>query len=144
MSTPRPLASAKVITPGTLRAIRDGTFNVTTNTGPTVPGWQPGEREILREDFNLTVNTLNDMMAKLSESIREIRARSDEISLGSDELARRTESQAATLEEIWTKYNDHDEHGVANDMTKNHEFLEFSNTQPRIVSGEGYMGLSFL
>ncbi len=25
---------------------------------------------------------------------------------------------AATLEEIWTKYNDHDEHGVANDMRK--------------------------
>lgn len=58
-----------------------------------------GSYEALREDFNLTVNTLNDMMAKLSESIREIRARSDEISLGSDELARRTESQAATLEE---------------------------------------------
>ncbi|ABF62151.1 methyl-accepting chemotaxis protein [Ruegeria sp. TM1040] len=58
-----------------------------------------GSYEALREDFNLTVNTLNDMMATLSESIMEIRARSDEISLGSDELARRTESQAATLEE---------------------------------------------
>jgi len=28
------------------------------------------------------------------------------------------DGKAATLEEIWTKYNDHDEHGVANDMTK--------------------------
>ncbi|MCP3929280.1 MAG: beta-propeller fold lactonase family protein [Bacteroidetes bacterium] len=28
------------------------------------------------------------------------------------------DGSAATLEEIWTKYNDHDEHGVANDMTK--------------------------
>ena len=58
-----------------------------------------GSYEALREDFNLTVNTLNDMMANLSESIMEIRTRSDEISLGSDELARRTESQAATLEQ---------------------------------------------
>jgi YVTN family beta-propeller protein len=28
------------------------------------------------------------------------------------------DGSAATLEEIWTKYNDHDEHGYANDMTK--------------------------
>ncbi|MEZ5070860.1 MAG: beta-propeller fold lactonase family protein [Bacteroidales bacterium] len=29
------------------------------------------------------------------------------------------DGKANTLEEIWTTYNDHDEHGVANDMTKN-------------------------
>jgi YVTN family beta-propeller protein len=29
------------------------------------------------------------------------------------------DGKAATLEEIWTKYNDFDEHGVANDMSKN-------------------------
>jgi len=29
------------------------------------------------------------------------------------------DGKAATLEEIWTRYNDNDEHGVANDMTKN-------------------------
>lgn len=28
------------------------------------------------------------------------------------------DGKAATLEEIWTKFNDHDEHGVANDMAK--------------------------
>ena len=28
------------------------------------------------------------------------------------------DGKAPTLEEIWTRYNDHDEHGVANDMTK--------------------------
>ena len=28
------------------------------------------------------------------------------------------DGRAATLEEIWTKYNNNDEHGVANDMTK--------------------------
>ena len=29
------------------------------------------------------------------------------------------DGSAATLEEIWTLYNDYDEHGVANDLTKN-------------------------
>ncbi|MCK5281539.1 MAG: beta-propeller fold lactonase family protein, partial [Cyclobacteriaceae bacterium] len=29
------------------------------------------------------------------------------------------DGSAATLEEIWTKFNDHDKHGFANDMTKN-------------------------
>ena len=29
------------------------------------------------------------------------------------------DGSAQTLEELWTVYNDHDEHGVANDMTKN-------------------------
>jgi YVTN family beta-propeller protein len=28
------------------------------------------------------------------------------------------DGSAASLEEIWTKFNDHDQHGVANDMTK--------------------------
>jgi cytochrome c peroxidase len=28
------------------------------------------------------------------------------------------DGRAATLEELWTKFNDHDEHGVANDMRK--------------------------
>ncbi|TCO70276.1 methyl-accepting chemotaxis protein [Rhodovulum euryhalinum] len=58
-----------------------------------------GAYEALRLDFNATIDTLNEIMASLSDSIREIRARSDEISAGSDELSRRTETQAATLEE---------------------------------------------
>jgi len=58
-----------------------------------------GSYEALREDFNATIDTLNDMMVSLADSIREIRSRSDEISSGSDELAHRTETQAATLEE---------------------------------------------
>jgi cytochrome c peroxidase len=28
------------------------------------------------------------------------------------------DGRAATLEELWTQFNDHDEHGVGNDMTK--------------------------
>jgi cytochrome c peroxidase len=28
------------------------------------------------------------------------------------------DGKALTLEELWTKYNDHDTHGVGNDMTK--------------------------
>jgi cytochrome c peroxidase len=29
------------------------------------------------------------------------------------------DGSAETLEELWTTFNDNDEHGVANDMTKN-------------------------
>jgi YVTN family beta-propeller protein len=37
------------------------------------------------------------------------------------------DGKAPTLEEIWTKHNDHDEHGVANDMTKDqlNDLVEF-------------------
>ena len=34
---------------------------------------------------------------------------------------------AETLEEIWTKYNPYDTHGVTNDLT-NYSFLELSYT----------------
>ena len=37
------------------------------------------------------------------------------------------DGSAASLEEIWTKHNDHDQHGVANDLTKNqlNDLIEF-------------------
>ena len=37
---------------------------------------------------------------------------------------------AATLEEIWTRYNPHDEHGVTNDMTKDqlNDLIEYLKT----------------
>ena len=40
------------------------------------------------------------------------------------------DGSAATLEEIWTKFNPHDEHGVANDMTKDqlNDLIEYLKT----------------
>jgi len=45
---------------------------------------------------------------------------------------------APTLEEIWTKYNDHDEHGVANDMTKN-ELNDLVEYLKSIGDADNYM-----
>ncbi len=46
--------------------------------------------------------------------------------------------KATTLEEIWTKYNDYDEHGVANDMRKDqlNDLVEYLKS---IGDAENYM-----
>ncbi len=55
--------------------------------------------EPLRQDFNDTVEKLNQMITQLVEASESIRARSSEISRASEDLSARTETQAATLEE---------------------------------------------
>lgn len=42
------------------------------------------------------------------------------------------DGSAATLEEIWTKFNDHDQHGYANDMTKDmlNDLVEYLKSLP--------------
>ena len=47
------------------------------------------------------------------------------------------DGSAATLEEIWTVYNDYDEHGVANDLTKNqlNDLIEYLKS---LGSAESY------
>ena len=59
----------------------------------------PEEYESLRTDFNRTLDTLNEIVATVVANAGEIRVRSDAISSSSDDLSRRTETQAATLEE---------------------------------------------
>jgi len=53
----------------------------------------------LRQDFNATVDTLNDLIGAIVENATEFHRRAEEISTGSDDLSRRTENQAATLEQ---------------------------------------------
>ncbi|MCK5691696.1 MAG: beta-propeller fold lactonase family protein [Bacteroidales bacterium] len=48
------------------------------------------------------------------------------------------DGKAPTLEEIWTKFNDHDEHGVANDMLKN-ELNDLVEYLKSIGDAENYM-----
>ncbi len=55
--------------------------------------------EPLRGDFNATVGTLNHLIKQVVESCESIRGRSSEISMSSEHLATRTETQAATLEQ---------------------------------------------
>ena len=57
------------------------------------------EYEELRQNFNATVETMNDLMRTIVDNSNEIHARAEEISASSDDLSHRTENQAATLEE---------------------------------------------
>ncbi|MEQ8258494.1 MAG: methyl-accepting chemotaxis protein [Roseovarius confluentis] len=59
----------------------------------------PPEYESLREDFNTTVRSLRDLIGAVAENATEIHLRAEELSVGSLDLSRRTEGQAATLEE---------------------------------------------
>lgn len=59
----------------------------------------PDTYERLRQDFNATIETMNDLIKMIVENATEIHARAEEISGSSDDLSHRTESQAATLEE---------------------------------------------
>ncbi len=53
----------------------------------------------LKEDFNAAIDVFEDIIAKLGTSTAAINSGTMEISSASDDLARRTETQAASLEE---------------------------------------------
>ncbi len=57
------------------------------------------EYEQLRTDFNTALSTLKDAMLRVVENSESIRTEASEISTAADDLSRRTERQAATLEE---------------------------------------------
>ncbi|MBA4047829.1 MAG: methyl-accepting chemotaxis protein [Sphingomonas sp.] len=57
------------------------------------------DHESLRHSFNQTVTQLEDMLGMLVGAVERVRHNMAEISSGSDDLARRTELQAASLEE---------------------------------------------
>ncbi|WP_321378128.1 methyl-accepting chemotaxis protein, partial [Rhizobium sp.] len=55
--------------------------------------------EALRQDFNISVKQLRDVLISVGNSASAVQAGSGEISQAADNLARRTEQQAASLEE---------------------------------------------
>lgn len=57
----------------------------------------PVDYEQLRQAFNSTVSTLEEMVAEVSHRSEQMEAEIREISSATDDLARRTEQQAATL-----------------------------------------------
>lgn len=59
----------------------------------------PPEFEVLRSDFNAALGTIADLMLRVAEAAESVRTGATEISSASDDLARRTESQAASLEQ---------------------------------------------
>ncbi|TDX24732.1 methyl-accepting chemotaxis protein [Rhodovulum visakhapatnamense] len=76
-----------------LRGLAEGDLSRTLDTR------FPGEFEDLRQDYNATIDTLNDLIGSVARNGVDIHSRADEISASSDDLSRRTENQAATLEE---------------------------------------------
>ena len=58
-----------------------------------------GEHEMLRHDFNQTVERLSATISMVVDTAESIRLRAREISQSSEHLSSRTETQAATLEE---------------------------------------------
>lgn len=59
----------------------------------------PAEYEALRADFNATADSLRDALSTIMAATHGISAGSDHIAHASDDLSRRTETQAASLEE---------------------------------------------
>ncbi|OYW58569.1 MAG: hypothetical protein B7Z31_07475 [Rhodobacterales bacterium 12-65-15] len=57
------------------------------------------EYEMLRRDFNLTVEKLSTAISRVANAAESIRTRATEVDRATDDLARRTETQAATLEQ---------------------------------------------
>lgn len=64
-----------------------------------VPADIPGEYQSLRDDFNGALAKLRELVAGVRMSTDAIRTGSSEIASASEDLARRTESNAASLEE---------------------------------------------
>ena len=59
----------------------------------------PQNYEVLRNDFNDTSATMAEVMRKITQSVQTVRSGAGEIAAAASDLARRTESQAASLEE---------------------------------------------
>jgi len=59
----------------------------------------PDAYELLRIDFNKSMETLNHALSQVVDSAESIRSGSQEISQAADDLSNRTENQAATLEQ---------------------------------------------
>jgi len=59
----------------------------------------PQDYEVLRNDFNDTSATMAEVMRKITQSVQTVRSGAGEIAAAASDLARRTASQAASLEE---------------------------------------------
>lgn len=66
----------------------------------------PSEYEILRTDFNASLDTLSQTITDVVDSSKSIHNGATEISHASDDLSQRTENQAATLEETAAALDD--------------------------------------
>jgi len=92
---------------GVVHALRKGLSELAQgNLRSTLDDSFPGEYEQLRLDFNTAVMTLEKAIVQVARSADRIRLGSSEIAGSSMDLAKRTESQAATLEETVAALNE--------------------------------------
>jgi len=84
---------------GGLKKLSDGDLSAEINAD------FPSEYAKLRDDFNLAVRKLGDVMQQITVSSRTVKESSDEILAASDSLASRTEKSAAALEESSNSLN---------------------------------------
>jgi len=78
---------------GGVRQLAEGNLN------QRITATFPREFECLRDDFNSSLEILEETMGRVLDSTSAVDSGSREISSASDDLARRTEQQAASLEE---------------------------------------------
>lgn len=71
----------------------------------SIEDYFPPEYEPLKLDFNLAVTTLNAAMRGMIDNAQSIHGEAHDLSSAADDLSRRTESQAATLEETAAALN---------------------------------------
>ncbi|MGN7998934.1 methyl-accepting chemotaxis protein [Sphingomonas sp. 22176] len=76
-----------------LRRLRAGDLTA------TIAGDFPTAYAALRDDYNLTVEGLRELVGAVSQSATTIESGANEIATASEDLARRTEANAANLEE---------------------------------------------
>ncbi|GBQ86398.1 methyl-accepting chemotaxis protein [Gluconacetobacter johannae DSM 13595] len=63
------------------------------------------EYEVLREDFNIAMDKLQEVITSIAFSARSVTAGSSQIAVASEDLSRRNEQQAASLEETTAALN---------------------------------------
>lgn len=76
-----------------LRGLADSNLQV------KISGSFSPEFEQIREDFNRSIETLEDTLERVMEGTVDVRRASAELSAGADHMSRRTENQAAALEQ---------------------------------------------
>jgi methyl-accepting chemotaxis protein len=71
----------------------------------------PGDYRKLKDDFNAAITQLQETIKVIAASTDGLRTGADEIAHASDDLSRRTEQQAASLEETAAALDGADRHG---------------------------------
>jgi methyl-accepting chemotaxis protein len=102
----------------------------------TIEGDYSGTFELLKNDVNLTVESLKTIVQQIHDATESIRTGSKEIATGNNDLSQRTEKQAASLEETAASMEELTStvrHNAQNALEANKLAVEASNIAERGV-----------